>query len=155
MADDNRGVTLIELLAVTTLLAILSLLIFSVMLSGMKESRRNMMMNDLQADAHLVQSRLTEAFYNKNNQPFTVTTDQGRVKITYLKTGQSEVISDPGLIYTHDGSWPDPIGPGTNTLDLNLTIRSENESADRNISYQINTELDYPWKDSQGGSSNE
>lgn len=155
MIHNQKGVTLVEMLAVLTIASVCFALIFGIWLSGEKSAARTMTENDLQADAHLVQSRLTTAFYNQNEKPFTVTVNDGQVEITYENSAQPEIISDSDLLY-RVGSTDQPASVDvhhSSTLALDYLITQRNDPSGDGPSFHLKTTLNYPWTDNQGGGS--
>ncbi|GGL40872.1 prepilin-type N-terminal cleavage/methylation domain-containing protein [Sporolactobacillus putidus] len=152
MIHNSRGVTLVEMLAVLTIASVCFALIFTIWLSGEKSAGRTLTENDLQADAHLVQSRLTQAFFNKNNKPFSVSIIDGKVEVKYDSADQAEIISDENLSYSGSPSSIE-VNQSTNQLEINYTILPRDPSGNGALSFQINTALNYPWNDNGGGQS--
>ncbi|WP_332238381.1 type II secretion system protein [Sporolactobacillus sp. KGMB 08714] len=152
MIHNSRGMTLVEMLAVLTIASVCFALIFAIWLSGEKSAGRTLTENDLQADANLVQSRLTQAFFNKNNRPFSVSVSDGKVEIKYDSADQAEIISSENLSYSGSPSSME-VNQGTNQLEINYTISPRNVSGNSALNFQINTALNYPWNDSGGGQS--
>jgi prepilin-type N-terminal cleavage/methylation domain len=151
METDQRGFTLVELLAVLTLATICFALIFGIWLSGQKSATRTMTENDLQADANLVQKRLTEAFYDKNQKPFTLSLNYGQVELKYDGSDKAEALSAANLIYSGSSS-SQTVNPSTQKLDMDYTIKPRNTSSG-DLSFHLNTTIYFPWKEEESGVS--
>lgn len=151
MKSKQEGFTLVELLAVLTLATVCFSLIFSIWLSGQKSANHTMVENDLQSDANLVQKRLTEAFYDKNQKPFTLSLKDGRVELSYDGASQEETISDGDLVYSGTPVHAE-VNQSTKNLALDYTIKPKN-TADGDLSFHLDTTLNYPWRDGGSGDS--
>ncbi|QAA22887.1 type II secretion system protein [Sporolactobacillus terrae] len=151
MIQNSKGVTLVEMLAVIVVATICLTLIFSIWLSGEKSVQRTMTQNDLQADAHLVQVRITRAFYDQVDKPFTLTVNGGKVTLSYEggTSQQPEVISNPDLVYTPEQGVPNTVNVKDGSrLTLDYTITERTASSLNNLpSFHLKTTLNYPWKD--------
>ncbi|WP_353948050.1 type II secretion system protein [Sporolactobacillus sp. Y61] len=153
MPHNSRGVTLIELLAVLTLASICFTLIFGIWLSGEKATTRAITENELQADANLVRTRLTEAFYDKDKKPFKLKLAGGVITTRYLDTNGNESgppipISNKNLTYTGTPLEIE-INKETSELRLDYTV-SKNE-----MSYGIHTTIYFPWAGKSEGENSE
>ncbi|WP_028976721.1 PilW family protein [Sporolactobacillus terrae] len=156
MIHNSRGVTLVEMLAAITIATICFVLIFSIWLSGEKSAQHTITENDLQADAHLVQARITRAFYEQKDN-LTLTIDNGEVILATGKgsSSQQEHISSPDLFYSGDGSELQDISDDTGkfigtklTIDYVIKKRTAAGSADNEgPSFHLSTTLNYPWED--------
>jgi prepilin-type N-terminal cleavage/methylation domain-containing protein len=147
----QKGFTLVELLAVLTLATICFSLIFGIWLSGQKSADHTMAENDLQSDANLVQKRLTEAFYDKNQKPFTLSLNDGRVELNYDGASQVETISDGDLVYSGTPASVE-VNQNTKNLALDYTVKPKN-TTDEDLSFHLDTTLHYPWSDGESGDS--
>lgn len=151
MIHNSRGVTLVEMLAAITIATICFVLIFSIWLSGEKSAQHTMTQNDLQADAHLVQARITRAYYDQIDKPFKLTVNDGKVELIYNSDSshQREVLSNPDLVYTPKPGVPNTVEvkDGSRlTLDYTITERTAS-SSDNQPSFHLKTTLNYPWED--------
>lgn len=162
MIHNSRGVTLVEMLAVIVIATICFTLIFSIWLSGEKSAQNTMTQNDLQADAHLVQARITRAFYEQRNK-LTLTIDNGEVILTTGSdnSSQQEHISNPDLFYSGDGSELEEIKDDKGnvvrtklTIDYIIKTRTASGSANNEgPSFHLSTTLNYPWANDGSGTS--
>ncbi|WP_010630289.1 type II secretion system protein [Sporolactobacillus vineae] len=152
MEGSQRGFTLVELLAVLTLATVCFSLIFSIWLSGQKSANHTMAENDLQSDANLVQKRLTEAFYDKNQKPFTLSLNDGRVELNDDESGETQTISDAELVYSGTPVSVE-VNQNTKNLALDYTIKPKNTAEDGDLSFHLDTTLHYPWSDGGSGDS--
>lgn len=91
LRDDERGVTLIELLASFTLLTLIGLLIFSVFFTGVQAYERTMEENRLRDEADIIMSHFINEFFTmrtgdieQGNERYIVKTNG---KITGFKDG--------------------------------------------------------------------
>jgi len=156
MIHNSRGVTLVEMLAVIVIATICFTLIFSIWLSGEKSAQNTMTQNDLQADAHLVQARITRAFYDQTDKPFSIALNDGKVELTYdSDTSQHEVISDPDLFYSKNGSGdstPESVKNGSRLeVDYDIAVRTSSGASSDEPKFHLNTTFNYPWD--EGSSS--
>lgn len=158
MIHNSRGVTLVEMLAVIVVATICFTLIFSIWLSGEKSAQHTLTQNDLQADAHLVQARITQAFYNQIDKPFSLALNNGQVELTYdSDSSNPEVISDPNLFYNINGSGDSTSKPVKNgsslEVDFDIAIRTSSGASSDGPNFHLNTTLNYPWD--EGSSAND
>ncbi|MCO7175622.1 Tfp pilus assembly protein FimT/FimU [Sporolactobacillus kofuensis] len=169
MITNSKGVTMVELLAVVVIATICLTLIFGIWLSGDQSAKRTMTENDLQADAHLVQVRITRAFYDQQDRPFSVNIDNGNVILTLTNSDSStrdETISDPDLFYIKEedaDTQPQSILNGNNkeigkkiTVDYVIKMRNSSNEADiGGPSFHLDTTLNYPWTDDEESGSSD
>ncbi|TGA99525.1 prepilin-type N-terminal cleavage/methylation domain-containing protein [Sporolactobacillus shoreae] len=152
MVHNNKGVTLVELLAVLALATICFVLIFSIWLSGQKSADHTMTENDLQSDANLVQKRLTDAFYDKNQKPFTLSNINGQVAIQYVGSSQEETISSDQFVYSGTPT-SIVVNQQSNILTIDYDIQPKKSAGNSDLSFQLKTTLNYPWNDDGSGTS--
>lgn len=168
MINNDKGVTMIELLAVIVIATICMTLIFGIWLSGDQSAKRTMTQNDLQADAHLVQVRITRAFYDQQDHPFSLNINNGKVVLTITNSDSSthdETISDPDLFYIKESdsdTQPQSVLNANNkvigkkiTVDYMIKMRNSSDEADsEGPSFHLDTTLNYPWADDEESGAN-
>ncbi|MFD2618154.1 PulJ/GspJ family protein [Terrilactibacillus laevilacticus] len=148
MKRNDKGMTLVELLAVLTLFSVISILIFGLYQMGIRSYQRNVTTNMLQQDSDLVLSRLKTAFYHKNSRPFHIsTTSDGKLMITYTRNNRTDVISGDDFIYSGT-STPQTIDQSTATIEMNYTVKPR-DSQDQDKTFHLITSLNFPWKETE------
>ena len=133
MISNSKGITLIELLLALTASFVLIGLLYGILQMGMKSFNSDVRSNDLQTDANIVLSTITNEFYHEQCAPF----------------GQT-LLPNNGIIYLYDGKTPisnslfNYTGTITCTNDDYLAV--DLKATYKNQAQDIKTTLYYPWE---------
>ncbi|MFT8870908.1 MAG: prepilin-type N-terminal cleavage/methylation domain-containing protein [Sporolactobacillus sp.] len=116
MRNNQSGVTLIEVLAVSVLAAVLCAMMIGFYTFSERSAAQTTAESSVQQDALIVQRTIENAYFNRSTQPFRLTvTDSGQLQIINMDvSGNPEtpsVVSGPGILYRAAGqsgtfSWP-------------------------------------------------
>ncbi|MDQ6599833.1 prepilin-type N-terminal cleavage/methylation domain-containing protein [Bacillus salipaludis] len=143
MERDERGLTLIEVLASITILSILGVIIWNVFLQGYKLSQRAVSKNSMIQETNLVITNLTRIHQKSTQYTLSNTGANCEITINYTKmdgTTQTEIYNNPQICFNFDitNSVTMPVNPKQNDVSLKITS-SDKKNPSNNIT--INTML--------------
>ncbi|OIK16959.1 hypothetical protein BIV60_01395 [Bacillus sp. MUM 116] len=121
MIRDERGLTLVELLATITILSIIGIVIWNVFIQGNKVSQKSMSKNSMEQEANLVITNLTSIF--QTSKQFQLASSNCQISVTFTKqdnTVQTQVFTNAQLCYSATNI--SSINPGETDVNLSITV---------------------------------
>lgn len=137
LLKNQRGLSLVELLATITILSTIGILIWGVFFQGTKHSKIAISKNQMQQEANIIISKLTKVHQTATN--YSILSNDGKIVVTYEnKYGVSDMIIFEGSNYKLITSSVNNLNPGTTDLPLTITLTDNNNSKN---SISVNTKL--------------
>lgn len=138
MLNNNKGMTLVELLGALVISAILFGFLFSIVEEGTKSYKNDLTANRLQTDVNLIISTITTKFYKHHGQQFDIHLQNGKV----FSDGKNQAISSGGIDYTGSTfTWKDRL--------LTIHIIAKSRDSQDTAPLELDTTLNYPWKENK------
>ncbi|PAE42197.1 prepilin-type N-terminal cleavage/methylation domain-containing protein [Bacillus sp. 7884-1] len=141
---DERGLTLVEVLATLTILSIVSLIIWSIFFQGINFSKKATSKNVMIQESNIVISNLTTLHRGKNKYEITSTgTNNCEITVTTDISNtekQTQTFTHPQMCFefTSDiknkkvgAPEPNKIDPNENDVSLTLTIKDNNDPTNK------------------------
>ncbi|MCL6571832.1 MAG: prepilin-type N-terminal cleavage/methylation domain-containing protein [Bacillus sp. (in: Bacteria)] len=146
MNRDERGLTLVEVLATLILLSIVSVIIWSVFFQGYKFSQKAISKNFMLQEANILTTSLTKI--HRTLEIYEITSENCGIKVTNLKTTppQDQVFNHPNICFklleinNVSGTGPKITEPHKNGNDISLKV-SVSDKKDPNNNLTIDTFL--------------
>ncbi|MFT8362033.1 MAG: hypothetical protein ABF608_02545 [Sporolactobacillus sp.] len=117
MKSNQKGITLIELLAASCLAMVIVIAVISIWISNANSATQTFSDTDVQQDAMIVQHTVQNVYNNCSNSygtPFRIIlSSSGQVSIQY-ESGGTKTVSGIGIIYRYN---PDSEGTAPKTTD--------------------------------------
>ncbi|MEH7112162.1 prepilin-type N-terminal cleavage/methylation domain-containing protein [Neobacillus niacini] len=141
---DERGLTLVEVLATLTILSIVSIIIWSIFFQGLNFSKKETSKNVMIQESNIIISNLTTVHRGENkyeitstgtnNCEITVTTDISNTeKQTQTFTHSQMCFEFTTDIKNKKADDPEPnkIDPNKNDVSLTITVKDNNDSTNK------------------------
>lgn len=141
---DERGLTLVEVLATLTILSIVSLIIWSIFFQGINFSKKATSKNVMIQESNIVISNLTTLHRGKNKYEITSTgTNNCEITITTDISNtekQTQTFTHPQMCFEFTSDIknkkvgepePNKIDPNENDVSLTLTIKDNNDPTNK------------------------
>jgi prepilin-type N-terminal cleavage/methylation domain-containing protein len=129
MVQNQRGLTLIEVLASLTILSIVGILIWQVYFQGMNYSATTISKNNMQQEATLLTSKLTKI--HQTSEVYELSNSACGITVSYTKQGTVNVeeFKDPDMCFEID--FTGEVEPDLTDLPLKLTIYDPSKAENR------------------------
>lgn len=143
---NEKGLSLIEVLATLTMLTIVGALVFGVLINSLQITNHESEQNNIRKEANLINNQLI-TFYKANNE-FSTETDKGKLTVTSASTkkefslkGYSIYVNDPtrSNIGTYVDSTSDNLKSG-NYISRDIIIEIVNND-DINDIFTLNSTI--------------
>ncbi|MDR7001470.1 prepilin-type N-terminal cleavage/methylation domain-containing protein [Neobacillus niacini] len=121
MIRDERGLTLIELLATITILSIIGIVIWNVFIQGNKVSQKSMSKNSMVQEANLVITNLTRIF--QTSKQFQLTSLNCQLSVTFTNqdnTVHTQVFENDQMCFSATNI--SSINPGETDVNFSITV---------------------------------
>lgn len=121
MIRDERGLTLIELLATITILSIIGIVIWNVFIQGNKVSQKSMSKNSMVQEANLVITNLTRIF--QTSKQFQLTSLNCQFSVTFTNqdnTVHTQVFENDQMCFSATNI--SSINPGETDVNFSITV---------------------------------
>jgi prepilin-type N-terminal cleavage/methylation domain-containing protein len=141
---DERGLTLVEVLATLTILSIISIIIWSIFFQGLNFSKKATSKNAMIQESNIIISNLTSIHRGEykyeitstgtNNCEITVTTDISNTE------KQTQTFTHPQMCFEFtsdiknkavDDTEPNKIDPNENDVSLTITIKDNQDPTNK------------------------
>ncbi|PFA67281.1 hypothetical protein CN378_10555 [Bacillus sp. AFS015802] len=127
---NERGLTLIEVLATTTILSIIGVVIWNVFFQGLTYSDKAVTQNALQQESNYVNMKLTRI--HQTSEEYELTSSNCMIKVKY-KTKNNELLEetfkDPDLCLST--SYSGIVDPNKEDLPITITIQDKERAANK------------------------
>lgn len=136
---NERGLTLVEVLASTVILTLVSILLWNIFSQGTNYSKKAVSKNQIQQEVNIIISSLNSI--HKRSTQYSVTVNSCDFSIQYTdKNGtKTEVFENSRMCIKLSNSFANPVDPKTTKkIDIQLIIE-ENNNPDNKV--QINSLL--------------
>jgi prepilin-type N-terminal cleavage/methylation domain-containing protein len=143
---DERGLTLVEVLATLTILSIVSVIIWSVFFQGYKFSQKAISKNFILQEANILTTNLTKI--HQTIDIYEITSGYCTISVTNMTTTPHnvQIFNHPNICFklleinNVSGTGPRKVEPNKNGNDISLKV-SASDKKDPNNNLTINTFL--------------
>lgn len=132
MVKNQRGITLVEVLAAIILISIISFLAWNIFFQGKNYTEKSLSKSQMQQEANIILSRLSKIHQSSDNYEVNIQTCSFNIKYTVNGNTKNESFNNSRLCIKLSNI-PNIIDPKTiNAIDFNLYIEDINKP-DNNI----------------------
>ncbi|MCQ6273510.1 type II secretion system protein [Bacillus sp. V3B] len=126
MKQNQRGITLIELLITLAVLSMIGILVWGVFFQGTNYSNKAMIKNQMQQEANIIMTKLTKIHQTSDSYEIdSLDTCSFTVKDN---DGSTEVFEHDRLCFSVSTNVPNPIHSNDDDVELELTIYDNKDS---------------------------
>lgn len=128
MVKNQRGITLVEVLAAIILIAIISFLAWNIFFQGKNYTEKSISKSQMQQEANIILSRLSKIHQSSDTYEVNIQTCSFTIKYTVSGTTKNEPFNNSKLCITLTNI-PNIVDPKTiNAINFNLKIEDINKS---------------------------
>jgi prepilin-type N-terminal cleavage/methylation domain-containing protein len=127
---NERGLTLIEVLATITILSIIGVVIWNVFFQGLTYSDKAVTQNSMQQESNYISMKLTRI--HQTSKEYELTSSDCKIKVEYVTKNKGtleETFKEPGLCLST--SFSGSIDPNKEDLSLTISIRDKEKAANK------------------------
>lgn len=129
MIKNQRGLTLIEVLASLTILSIVGILVWQVFFQGMNYSSKSASKNKMQQEATILTAKLTKI--HQTSDEYELSNSDCKITVSYTKQGSVTVEEFGQDEMCFEIDFTGVVDPDLNDLPLKLTIYDPSDAENR------------------------